>query len=288
MEKFIITTENTCDLSFEELKKLNVRIINLHYFLNGIECQNENYDEKEFYGKIRKGALGSTSQPNRYEFETFFRSFLDEGYDILHLSFSSVLSGTYDNACSVATFLEKDYPQRRIKVIDTKSQSAGQGLLVTLVAQYKDNGNSFCQCAEYAESLIQNINHVFTIQDLRTLARTGRASNAEAFIGNILQIKPLLYTNKDGYLTPSMKLFSRKLALKTMVEKVKKKYNGLSNLIYIAHSDCLIEAENVAFALSQIEGVEVKIFSLCPVIGCHTGADTISVFFTANERKGLL
>ena len=287
MNKFIIATENTCDLPSSLLEELGVKVINLHYYLDGVEYLPGEYNKDDFYKKLRAGQIGSTSQPNAYEFEAFFRSFLDQGYDVLELCFSSVLSGTYNNAVAVSKRISKDYPNQKLLILDTKSQSAGQGLIVYLVSQYAKDGHSIDECYNYAESLIEKVNHVFTIDDLRSLARTGRVSNAEAFFGNLLQIKPALFTSKEGYLTPSLKLFSRKLALRTLCDKVKARYNGLSNKIFITHSDCLEDAEKVKKMLSTIEGVEIEIFDLGPVIGCHTGADTIAIFFTADERKPL-
>jgi DegV family protein with EDD domain len=268
------------------LKKENIGVINLHYYLNDVEYGADGFDAKDFYNRLRNGDKGATSQPNSYEFETFFRSALDGGKDILHLSFSSVLSGTYSNAVSVAKKLLPLYPDRKIIIIDTKSQSAGQGLLVDLVARFRDKGHTFDECAAEAERLIQHVNHIFTIDDLRCLASSGRVGNAEAFIGTILQIKPLLYTNAEGKLTPYYRLISRKMSLNGLADKVKAKYNGAEKTIYITHSDCRKDAEYVADRISQqIPDAKITLFDLNPVIGCHTGANTIAVFFIADNRN---
>ncbi len=286
MQKFIITTENTSDLPQDILSDYNIKIINLHYYLDEKEYSCDSFDPKDFYGKFRAGAKCSTSQPNYAEFTDFFTALLDEGYDILHLAFASVLSGTFANATSVAKELSEKYPERKIKVIDSKSESGGQGLLVYLTAQRQKEGLSFDECAEYAENMIQRVNHIFTINDLRTLMRTGRISGAEAFLGTILQIKPLLYTADDGKLTPHAKIFSRKLALNAICDKVKLLYDGDCKTIFITQSDCVKDAEYVANKLRAIKGVEeVRVFPLNPVIGCHTGAETIAVFFTGKDRS---
>lgn len=285
MQKFIISAENTCDLPQETLAELNIKIINLHYFVDGEEYPCENFNPSEFYNKLRGGARSSTSQPGFAEFTDFFSEALEKGADILHLSFSSVLSGTYANAVSAAKELQASYPDRKIYVIDTKSQSAGQGLLVYLVAKKAQEGADIEACRDYALSMIQRINHVFTINDLRSLARTGRVSDAEAFIGNLLQIKPLMYTDEAGRLTPYQKTISRKLSLNALCDKVKSLYDGDCKSIFLTHSDCIKDAEYVAERLRAIPGVEeVRIFPLNPVIGCHTGAETIAIFFTAASR----
>lgn len=284
MNNFIVTTENTCDLTDEFLAAREVRKTSLHYYLDGVEYPSENFNAKEFYDKLRSGVKGTTSQPNAFDFETLWTPILEEGKDVLHLAFSSVLSGTYANACAVSQRLTEKYADRKIIVVDTKSQSAGQGLLVDLVSEYRLNGHSLDECCEYAESTIQKVNHIFTIDDLRCLAATGRVSNAEAFIGNLLQIKPLLYTSEEGKLTPYARVISRKAAIGGLADKVKAKFSGEKKLIYITHSDCLKDAEAVAAKLDSL-GAEIRILDLNPVIGCHTGANTIAVFFLSDSRN---
>ncbi len=284
MNEFIITTENTCDLPVEFLEKHNIKKVNLHYYLDGVEYPSENFNAKDFYDKLRSGVKGTTSQPNAYEFEMMWTPLLERGLDILHLAFSSVLSGTYANACAVAKRLSEKYPERKITVIDSKSQSGGQGLFVRLVSEYKENGHRLDECAAYAESIIQKVNHIFTIDDLRCLAATGRVSNAEAFIGNLLQIKPLLYTSAEGKLTPYARVISRKLALNGLADKIKSKFTGEKNVIYITHSDCRKDVDYVVSRLAPL-GADIEIFDLNPVIGCHTGANTIAVFFLSKNRN---
>lgn len=285
MQKFIITTENTADLPQDILSAYNIKTINLHYYLDGQEYPCDNFDPADFYGRFRNGAKCSTSQPSFGEFTDMFTPLLEEGYDILHLAFASVLSGTFANATSAANDLREKYPERKLFVIDTKSEAGGEGLLVYLTAQKQKEGATIEECKDYAENMIQRINHIFTINDLRTLMRTGRVSGAEAFLGSLLQIKPLCYTAADGKLTPYQKVISRKVALNTLCDKVKCLYDGDCKTIFISQSDCIKDTEYVANKLRAIEGVEeVRIFPLNPVIGCHTGAETIAVFFTAKSR----
>lgn len=286
MQKFIITTENTCDLQKEVLTELNIKTTNLHYFVDGEECPVENFDSVAFYNRFRQGADCSTSQANPADFYELYENILKDGYDILHIAFASVLSGTYSNATTTAKEMLEKYPDRKIYVIDSKSEAGGQGLLVYLTALKQKEGYSLEECRDYAESMIQRINHVFTINDLRTLMKTGRVSGTEAFLGTLLQIKPLLYTDAEGRLTPYSKVISRKLSLNTLCDKVKSLYDGECDKIFISQSDCQKDAEYVANKLLALPGInEVKILPLNPVIGCHTGAETIAIFFTAKDRS---
>lgn len=284
MNEFIISTENTCDLPDSFLAEHGIKKTCLHYYLDGVEYPSENFNAKDFYDKLRKGVKGTTSQPNAFDFEMLWLPIMEQGKDVLHLAFSSVLSGTYANACAVAERMKERYPQRQIIVIDTKSQSAGQGLLVHLVSEYKEQGHTLEECKKFAENTIQKVNHIFTIDDLRCLASTGRVSNAEAFIGNLLQIKPLLYTSEEGKLTPYARVISRKVALSGLADKIKSKFSGEKNLIYITHSDCRKDVDVVVQKLEPL-GARIEIFDLNPVIGCHTGANTIAVFFLSGNRN---
>lgn len=289
MGEFTITTENTCNLSEERLSALGAKETYLRYFLDGAEIPRERFDAKEFYGRLRAGSTGSTSQPNEQAFVDLWTPLLEAGSDILHLAFSKALSGTYDNACRVGKRLEKQYPGRRILVLDTKSQSCGQGFLVQLVSERKAEGRNIDECLEYAKETLQRINHIFTINDLRCLASTGRVSNSKAFIGNLLQIKPLLYTNEAGELTPYQRAIGRKAALNELIKKARAKFSGERAEIWIVHSDCMKDVEYAIERLKPLEAeigekIKIEVFDLNPVIGYHTGPDTLGIFFLSKTR----
>lgn len=282
MENFIISTENTCDLDIAYLENRKISVVKLHYFLDGVECND--FDAENFYSLLSSGKKGTTSQPSPYQFEEAWRPVLESGKDVLHLSFASVLSGTYSCATTTAKRLQEEFPDRKIIVFDTKSEAAGQGLLVTLVADYRDKGYPIDECFKYAENMAPKINHVFTLDDLRNLVSTGRVTNAEAFIGNLLQIKPLLYTTEEGKLKPFMRLISRKLALSVLVDKAKAKYTGEVPLIYVSHSNCLKDAKYLESKLSSL-GAKIEILKLSPVIGSHTGPNTVAIFLVGKDRN---
>lgn len=284
MNDFIITTENSCDLSDAYLTSEGIAQIKLHYFINGEPVSQDDFDIKAFYDRLRHGDKASTSQANPYEYEEVWRPLLERGNDVLHLGFASALSGSYKNACIAADSLQKEFPDRTILVLDSKSQAAGQGMLINLVSRYKKEGNPIDACYAYAETLSTKINHVFTIDDLRSLVDTGRVTNAEAFLANLLQIKPLLYTNEQGELTPYARVMSRRLALNFLCDKVKQKFTGEEKTIYIAHGDCRKDAEYAAKRLESL-GASVEFYYISPVIGCHTGANVLAIFFVGKDRS---
>ncbi len=289
MRNFILTTETTCDLSREYLEEKDIPTISLHYYVN--EVENAFGDGAvatvDFYNAMREGANTKTSQVNLFEAKEFLIEQLKKGKDVLHLGFASAISGNYHNFSEAARELNEEN-ENKIYVVDTLSQSGGQGLLVTLVQQYAESGKTAEECFHYAEEMKLRICHYFVVDDLRYLARNGRVSNASAFIGNLLKIKPLLYTNDKGKLVPLLKILSRKLSLKKLVDKMKEKFDHASDIVYISHGDCLEEAVTVAEDVKEVFGITPTILPLDFVIGCHSGPGTVALFFTSKNRTNNL
>ncbi len=285
MRDFTLTTETTCDLSKEYLEQKDIPTVSLHYYVN--EKENAFGDGAvatvDFYNAMRDGVNTKTSQLNLFEAKEFLTKQLEKGKDILHLGFASAISGNYNNFAEAAKELNET-SSNKIYVVDTFSQSGGQGLLVTLVQNYAESGKSFEECCHFAEEMKGRICHYFVVDDLRYLARNGRVSNASAFIGNLLKIKPLLYTNDKGKLVPLLKILSRKLSLKKLVDKMKEKYDHTSDIVYISHGDCLEEALLVAQDIKSSFNVSPIILPLDFVIGCHSGPGTVALFFTSKNR----
>lgn len=285
MRNFILTTETTCDLPAEYLAEKDIPTVSLHYYVNEVENAfgSDTSSSRDFYNAMREGADTKTSQVNFYEVKEFLTELLKKGQDILHLGFASAISGNYNNFVEAAKELNST-SQNKIYVVDTACQAGGQGLLVNLVQNYAETGHSCLECYKFAEETKGKICHYFVVDDLRYLARNGRVSNASAFIGNLLKIKPLLYTNEKGKLVPLLKILSRKLSLKKLVFKMKEKFDNSSNIVYISHADCLDEAELVAQDVQEMFGIVPIILPLDFVIGSHSGPGTIALFFTSKNR----
>ena len=287
MKKIIISTENTCDLTKEILFQRGIPTVDLTFYVDGKENGDSGDGKKmefsEFYEAMRKGAMTKTSQVNTEEFESFFNELLKEGKDIVHISFASALSGTYEGAKKAAEKLNAEN-KNKIYVVDSLSQSGGQGLLVTLADIKAEEGATAEEVFDYAESLKNRICHYFVVDDLKYLARGGRVSKSTAFIGNILKIKPVLHTDEYGKLIPIQKVLSRKKSLKRLVEKMVERYNKESDLVYITHGDCIEDANYVADMIKDIFGIDALVLPLDFVIGSHSGPGTVALFFTADTR----
>ena len=285
MSKLVISTESTCDLAPELVKEFEISVFNMEYAVDdNIHRMGDGaYTMKGFYDCMRQGSATRTTQVNEYEATEYLEGFLKQGKDVIHLAFSSSLSGTYNNLAKAADALSKKYPERRIAVVDSLCASSGQGLYAVIVAEYAKT-HAFEQTVAYAEELKHRIVHLFVVDDLKYLARGGRISKATALLGNAIHMKPLMHMNKEGQLVAFKKVLSRKKSLMALADIAASKYDHDNPSVYVAHADCLEEAEFVADRLSASMGLKPRIMDLGMVIGCHSGPGTLAIFFTASER----
>ena len=290
MNKYMIFTESTTDLGNDMIKSLGIQVVPLTFTIGGVD-HKEMAEEGEmtyskFYEILRNGEMSSTSQVNVSEFEDAFSPFLEDGYDILHLAFSSGLSGTCDSAKAAAEKLGKKYPERKIIVVDTLAASLGQGLLVWHAVQMKNEGSAIEKTADWLEKNKLNLAHWFTVDDLVFLKRGGRLSGAVALIGTVLGIKPVLHVDNDGHLINVSKIRGRKNSLNALVNKLGE--TGIkpkNQMIFVSHGDCIEDAEYVAKEIRRKYGTsKFYINFIGPVIGSHSGPGTVALFFLAEKR----
>ena len=290
MQDYIIMTDSCCDLSDEMAKELELNVVPLTVHLEGKDYPNyldgSAISNAEFYGAIRAGKVASTSAANVGQFQDAMRAVLDTGKDIVCVCFSSALSTTYQSATIAADDLRADYPEREIYVVDSLSASLGQGLLLYLTVQQKRAGLSAKELADWVVSNRLSVDHWFTVDDLNYLKKGGRVSAATALVGTMLSIKPIMHTSDEGKLTVVGKARGRKSSLNTLVDTVGRLGINLQDqVMFICQADCQAEAETVAAQLKQRYGVkEVYINYIGPVIGSHTGPNTMGLFFVGTER----
>lgn len=284
---YYITSDATCDLT-ENFKFDNFKVIPMAYTIGDIEYGfDKKLTNKEFYGEIRNGAMPTTSLITTYYATEFFRPILEAGNDLFHICFSSGLSSTYQNLVIAIDELKKEFPDRKIYMVDSKCASVGEGLLVYYAAKARDNGMSIED--NYEETLIRRdkMCHYFTPNDLFHLMRGGRVSKTAAVAGTLLQIKPILYVNIDGKLSPIEKVKGRKKALIGLVNHMLDKIIPEENdVIIILHADC--PEEEINFLKDKViekTGItNVMPAYIGPVIGSHTGAETIALVFIGKDK----
>ena len=288
MSEYIIYTDSACDIAPELLKEWGVKSQSLtfHFVYEDHEYLNEEMSPADFYACMRAGRVAKTAAINVETFKAAFEAELKEGRDLLYLGFSSGLSNTSNAGQLAANELQELYPERKILVVDTLCASAGQGLLVYLTLQKKNEGASIEEAAAYARELIPHLCHWFTVDDLVYLKRGGRVSPAVALIGTMLNIKPVMHVDDEGHLIKVSQARGRKASLKAIVEQ----YDALAltpdaGTVFICHGDCMDDAQRLAAMVREKHGVEVKLITYTgTVIGAHSGPGTLALFFLGKHR----
>lgn len=281
---FRIHIDSCCDLDPSPAPMINMHILlGEEDITDQVNAMQDNYHT--YYDNMRNGTHYTTSQPTPEEFIRQWTPTLEEGLDILYLGFSSVLSGTVQSAYIAREELLKRFPERKIIVVDTLCASAGQGLLIEYVIEKQNSGASLEETAEYAESIKNNINHIFTVSDLKYLRRSGRLTATAAAFGTILDIKPILKTDSEGRLVPLTKCKGIKRAISVIAETPVKRHAKDPQHMILCHADDMDLCMRVYNAvMERIPDAKIRIANIGPVIGSHSGPGTIALFFLGDHK----
>ena len=290
MAEYIISTDTSCDFPLEYVKQHQLPLVTLFYSIDGVTGENGCPSSdvlKNFYDKMRAGSMTKTQQASIEDTEKVFREILQEGKDILHIAFSSGLSGTANAARLAAENMMEEFPGRKIIVIDSLCASLGQGLLVDYALKLQQ-GKTMEETAKWLEDHIQNICHLFTVEDLKYLQRGGRISKTTALVGTMIGIKPVLHVDPEGKLVSISKVRGRKQSIQALVNKMEEnigKYRGEKQPIFISHGDCIEDANYLAELVKERFGYdEFLINDVGPTIGAHSGPGTLALFFMGETR----
>ena len=291
VNNFILSCCSTADLSASHYEKRNIKTISFHFSLDGIEYLDDgSMPIDKFYKEMAAGKMTSTSQVNVEEYENYFEEFLKDGKDILHLTLSSGISGTYNSAMLAKDELSEKYPDRKIFIVDSLAASSGYGLLMDKLADERDEGRTIEEVRDFAIENRLRLNHWFFSTDLTYYVRGGRISKAEGFIGNMLSICPLLYVNREGKLRPYEKVRTKKRVYNRIVEMMEKLADDgtdYSDKCYLSMSACIDDAQQVALLIEEkFKKIKDKILinNIGTTIGSHRGPGTVALFFWGKER----
>ena len=287
MREYVITVNSTVDLPKEWLEERNVPVVPLRYTIDGETYTDmEGLTAKEFFAKLREGKMSTTSQVNPEEAADLLEPFLKDGKDILHLGFSSALSGTLNSMKIAGETLQEKYPEAKVIVIDTLCACLGEGLLLYKALQQKEKGMTIDELSEWVEENKLHICHDVTVDDLNHLHRGGRVSKTTAVLGTLVQIKPIIHMDDNGKLQVIGKERGRKKSLNRIVDMAVEQSKGWDNdIIMITHWDCLDDAEYVAKLVREKMGIDnILINNIGTVIGSHTGPGVVAVFCMGNKR----
>lgn len=294
MSDYILSCCSTSDLSAEHYQERDIKTVLFHFIVDGKDYMDDfgkSYPFEKFYNDMENGAMTKTSQVSAGEYYKFFEPFLMEGKDILHVTLSSGLSGTYQSACNAASMLKEKYPDRKIYIVDSLGASSGYGLLMDKLADLRDSNMPIDELRIWAEEHKLEVHHWFFSTDLKYYVRGGRISKTSGFLGNLLHICPLLNMDEDGHLVPREKVRTIKKVEKVIVERMVECANkGLDydDKVYISMSNCMEYAKPVADMVEEkfphMKG-KVVINSIGTTIGSHTGPGTVALFFWGKKRS---
>ena len=287
MNEFVIVSDSTVDLPKEYLQAKQVPIISLSYIMDGVTYEEmDGLSHKEFFEKLRTGSLPTTSQINPEQAREALEPLAKEGKDILYIGFSSGLSGSYNSVRMAAEDLKEEYPDINIITIDSLCACMGDGLLLYKALELKERGMSMKEIVEWVEANKLHICHNVTVDDLNHLHRGGRISRTTAVVGSMIKIKPIIHMSDEGKLVVIGKERGRKKSLISIVDRMEKQMQGYDNdIVMITHGDGIEDAEFVKKQVEERFGIHnVMINGIGSVIGSHTGAGVVAVFFMGDKR----
>ena len=294
MADYILSGCSAADLTKEHFERINVKYICFHYMMDDVLYPDDlgaTMSAEEFYRRMSEGAMTKTSQVNIAEYVDYFSAFCEQGKDIVHVTLSSGISGTYNSARSAALIVRERYPSRQIHIIDSLGASSGYGLLLDSAAAMRDKGLSARELADWIVENRLKVHHWFFSTDLSSYVRGGRISKTAAFFGGVFEICPLLNMDDAGRLVPRQKIRTKKNVIREIVQRMVENAEGGADYdgkCFISMSACREDAEEVARLVEEkfpkLNG-KVLINNIGGLIGAHTGPGTVALFFWGDERK---
>ena len=267
-----------------------IKLIPNEYTLDGVPQTYlgdvDHFDGHAFYQDLKNGKVAKTSLINTHTFETNFKPVLDEGIDIIYISMSSGISGTYNAARIAAEELMEEYKDRFIHIVDSHGCGFGNGLLAERAVKLAKEGVDVRKAAALLDEDVPHMCQYFTVDDLNFLKRTGRVSGVASAIGTVLNIKPILYGDSTGHIINCAKVRGRGASIKALVKYYEEKREQIADQhVCRSHGDCKEDAEFVRDEVKKRFGYEnFMISDLSPTIGSHAGPGTVALFYLGRER----
>lgn len=293
MSDFQLSCCSAADLSESYFKERDIDYLCFHFEIDGVDYPDDmgkTIPPDELFRRMDAGASTKTSQITINEYTDYFRAILSEGRDLLHVTLSSGLSGTYNSAMIAKEIVEEEYPDNKIYVIDSLAASSGFGLFVDKLADMRDEGLDIDEVYQWGQDNKLKLHHWFFSTDLTYYIRGGRVSRTAGAIGTMLNICPLLNVDFEGHLIPREKVRTKKKVIRRTLEKMLKyvqdgtSYNGK---VFISHSLCEDDAMELANMIearfTKLDG-SIRLFPIGATIGSHTGPGTVALFFWGDER----
>lgn len=294
MGDYILSCCSTADLTKEHFLNREISYICFSFELDGVRYADdlgESMPFDKFYQAMEDGAGTKTSQVNVAEYEEYFEGFLKEGKDVLHISLSSGISGSYNSACVARDILAERYPERKLYIVDSLAAASGYGLMMDDLADLRDAGKTIDELHTWIEENKLKMHHWVATTELKYLVRGGRLSKAAGVVGGILNICPIINVDVNGRLQAGQKVRGKKKAIEELVKMMEQHAEGGNNYsgkCYISQSARMEEALALKDLIEArfpklIDKVEIN--TIGTVIGSHTGPGTFVVFFWGEKRE---
>lgn len=293
MPGYVLSCCSTADVTRDWLEARDIKYLFFNYYLDGKVCKDDfgaTNPPAQLYAKMLAGADAKTSQISAGDYMSHFEQFLAAGKDVVHVTLSSGISGTYNSACAARDQLAEKYPDRHVYVVDSLAASSGYGLLMDKLAELRDSGMGAAELAAWADEHKSEVQHWFFSSDLTFFIRGGRISKAAGLVGGMLKICPVMDVAPDGSLAVKEKIRTKAKAINRVVEKMEELAEGgldYSGKCYISQSECKADALEVAARVEErfpkLDG-KVEVFPIGATIGVHTGPGTVALFFWGKKR----
>lgn len=282
---FEIFTDTACSLTADIIAELDIKVVSFPIIINGNEETSEigKLDMHWLYDKMRAKEDVKTSLINTDRFMSEFEPYLKEGKDVFYTGLASVLSGTFSCAAAAADILMEKYPERKVVLADSKSASLGIGIMVMEAARMRNSGKTIEEVKAYVEQSAKKMNHLVVINDLFFLKRGGRISEAEAIIGSLAKIKPLIILDAEGKVEITGKVAGKKRAFSKIISEMAQSADK-DAVIGILHCDCEEDALYVKEKVEEAVPNKTMLAYVDPIIGTHVGPDGLALIFLGKER----
>ncbi len=290
MSDYVITTDSNSDVRSEFISENQLTIIPQYYAFGDTVYGDElNMEPHEFYETMRNGELPASMANNPEVIRERFGKILAQGKDILHIAFSSALSGSYQTVVVTAQELLESYPDRKILVLDSLNASMGEGVSVYRGVELMKEGKSMQEVYDTLMEERDYINVDFTVDDLNHLYRGGRVSRTTAVVGSMVSIKPMLSVTAEGKLETNGTVRGRKKSIKTLLDRMQATLDparfGTDYPVAVIHGDCLEEAQSVVETVKDMGVEHVILNDVSPSIGVHAGPGVLGLVHYGTKRK---
>lgn len=289
MKEYKIITDSASDLPIEFVEEHDLTVLPLQFHF-GDETYNDYPDEREmkkeeYFKRLRNGEFPKTSLVNAASFFKAFEEVIKEGKDVLVITVSGVLSGTHNSALIAIDEALSLYPDAKIEIVDSKSGSLGEGLVVKQAINFKKEKMPLSEAKEKLDEFVYHVGHSMIFETLEFLKAGGRIGSVTYHVGSVLRIKPIISADDEGQLKQRSLAFGRKKSISAAIKRAVDGYDKeFGDEIFISHGDCLEEVTIIKEEIIKQTGAKVWVQMMGPVIGTHGGPGTIAIFYPAKER----